>query len=121
MKVLSKAEFLDKDDLPRVPFPLSEKIYGKDTGVFIRTMPGNERWALEKSMFGTSASKEPAKFRETMLIATVVDDKGKPIFAEDDRKALSGKNSGELEKMFTKACRINGFMKEDVEEIAKNS
>ena len=115
MKPLSKEEFLDADDLPLTAVELPAELYGDGRGVFVRSMSGTERAKLEKRFFGRDARESPGEFRATVLMLAVVDAKGQPLFSDDDRQKLMGKNARGLEVIFTKACRLNGFTKEDVE------
>lgn len=119
MQVISADEFLSADDLPLVPVNLPPA-YGEGRGVFIRSMVGRERSALEKRFSGRNPSDAPGEFRCAMLLATVVDENGEPVFKEEHRKDLMGKNAQTLELMFEAACEVNGFTQKDVEESAKN-
>lgn len=120
MKTLCKDEFLDADDLPLVPMPLPEDLYGKDCGFYVRTTTATQRSLLEKRFLDEDVRKHPGKFRSIVLMLCVVDENGAPIFEDADRPRLMEKNSGTVELLFAKACELNGLTKKDVEELEKN-
>jgi hypothetical protein len=118
-KAITREQFLDADDLTEewVDLPAS---YGKDAGVYVRHMTGEERSLLEDKYAGDD--KTPVReFRVAVLLATVVDDDDNALFNNDDDVALMGKNAGVLERCFDKSCKINGLTKKDVEVLEKNS
>lgn len=121
MKCLTKDEFLSADDLPLVPVPLPEELYGKDVGVFVRSMDGTEKAMLEERFQNKEPTDDILDFRGTVLVSTIVNEKGQRLFSDKDRDAVMGKNAEGLETIFEKACDLNGFRAKDVEALAKNS
>lgn len=91
----------------------------------IRTLTGTERDAFEASMVKISkngkAEQNIQNIRARLVILTVIDpdDNNLPVFTEADVKELGNKSALELDKVFSAAQRLNGFTKEDVEELAK--
>jgi len=118
-KAITRSQFLEADDLDSEWVDLP-KSYGKDAGVYVRHMTGEERSSLEDKYAGDK--KGPVRdFRVAVLLATTVDENEAPLFTSDDDVALMGKNAGVLEGIFDRACEINGLTKKDVEELEKNS
>lgn len=119
MQVLDKDAFLAADDLDLVPVPLPAK-YGADVGFYVRLLTGAERGQIEKRFAASDPANDPGGFRAVLLVRTIADASGKPIFTDDDAPRLMGKAAGVLETLFEAACRLNGFLKKDVEELEKN-
>lgn len=119
MRVLDVDEFLDTADLDIVPVPLPGK-YGEDAGFFVRSLDGDARSAIEKQFAKSDPSADPRNFRASILIRCVCDGDGTPKFTEAHRDRLMKKSAGTLETLFSAACRVNGFTKDDVEALEKN-
>ncbi len=121
MRALTKEQFFAAEDLPLTAVPLPPELYGEDVGVYVRTMDGEERSAMERRFQTEKSREDPTKFREVVLLATTVDGDGEPLFSQEDASDLLKKNSGTLEMIFDKSCEVNGFTKSDVEKLEKNS
>jgi len=81
--------------------------------VFVRTMSGSERDAFESVQL-----KDPHKdFRARMAVQTVCDENGELLFSPADVDAVGKKSAAALDRVFALACRINGFTKQDVDEL----
>ena len=119
-KAIDKQAFLKANDLPLTWVPLPEDKYGKDAGVYVRNMTGAERSALE-DRFASDKRMPVGAFRKAVLLSTVVDEEGKPLFADKDGEAVMAKNAGVLETMFERSCEINGLTQKDVDNIEGNS
>lgn len=91
----------------------------------IRTLSGTERDKFEASMVEVSKSGQAKQnienIRARLVILTVIDpsDHSLPVFTDNDVAALGKKSALELDKVFSAAQKLNGFTKEDVEELAK--
>lgn len=120
-KAFGRAEFLAADDLPLTKVELPAELYGDQAAVYVRSLTGKDRAQLEKRFAKRDPQDAPGEFRATVLILTVTNADGSAMFTEDDRKALMLKNAGVLERIFTVACKVNGFTGKDVEELEKNS
>jgi hypothetical protein len=96
-----------------------------DVTLTIRTLSGKERDAFEASMVKISktgqAKQDIANIRARLVALVVIDpdDNNLPVFTEADIPELGGKSALALDKVFSAAQRLNGFTKEDVEELAK--
>jgi len=88
-----------------------------DGHVFVRGMTTQERddhelFALENdSNSGT---------RVMMILNTACDEKGELIFTAEDIPALKVMDSAISQPIYSKACEMAYFTKEDVEELEKN-
>jgi len=121
MPAITKAQFLDADDLPTTEVPLPEA-YGTDAFMLLRMMTGEERSELEKRFsVGDKATREPGQFRAAILAAMCIEDNGELMFTEEDAAAVLSKNAGTLESIVTQACALAGFTKKDVDQLEKNS
>jgi len=128
-KVLTGAEILALDDLPRERLEVPE--WG-DAIIFIRTMTGLERDAWEESIIKMTPRRvngkniqEPEiimKNARAKLVAKVaVNEAGEQMWKPEEVTALGGKNCGALDRCFSAAQRLNHLSNEDVEELTKNS
>lgn len=85
--------------------------------------------AAEKSDFdGQFLSKKgellPGRvkhIRLLLLIETVVDETGAPLFTRDDLSALQAVDAGLIELLVNKAQELNRFTEADIEDLEKNS
>lgn len=118
---LSREAFLAAPDRPPVPVPLDEALYGPGACVFLRIMSGTERSEYEKKWAGKDAGKNPGTFRWDLLVRTIVDERGEPLFGAEDEAAVMAKNAGTLEMLFEESGKLNGLRRKDVEDLEKNS
>ncbi|WP_454737592.1 hypothetical protein [Cupriavidus necator] len=118
--MLSKEQILAADDIKFETVEVPE--WGGT--VIIRMMSGAARDAYEASMVGFKNGQRVAdltNMRAKLVAATLVDEAGNPLFAdESDVAALSAKSAAALERLFKVAQRINGIGTESVEEAQKN-
>ena len=85
--------------------------------IFIRVMSGTER-----DRFEALHVKDPTKdFRARLAVATVCDSVGQLLFSHDDIDAVSAKSSVVLDRIFSKAVKLNGISSQDVDELGKTS
>ena len=88
----------------------------------VRSLTGHERDQLEASMIGKNGKADTARglknFRARLVVATVVDDNGAPMFTAADIDALAGKSAAALDRISTVAMRLSGLSSEDVTELA---
>ena len=121
MKCLSKAAFLDADDLQTERAELPPELYGDGACVYVRVMGGVERGELEKEWAGREPSDDPSAWRAAMLILCVTDENGDMMFEEADRDRLMGKNGRVLESLVERAMDLNGYSAKSVKALEKNS
>lgn len=111
--MLSRSAILAADDLPREEVSIPQ--WGGT--VFVRTMTGAERDALEAIHL-----KSPGRnFRARVAVATVCDEKGQLLFTEADLVPLGTKSAAALDLILDVAMRLSGFNKKDVDRLEGNS
>ena len=89
--------------------------------VFVRIMSMEERSELEDIFMRVkSSNKGTGAFRKEMLKRTLVNEDGSLML---DNEALAiqlmKKSSLAVEKLFEKACELNGFREKDVDTLKK--
>ena len=92
--------------------------------VGVRVMGGAERDTFEyeatKRMTDDKLT-DPRGLRSRLLVATLVDEEGQPVFTSADIPAIEQKAAPVISRLCEVAQRVNGLSDEDVEELAKNS
>jgi len=118
--MLTREQILTADDLAKELVACPE--WGGE--VYVRTMTGEERDRFEAVMI-QDPEAEPSKryehFRARLVVLTICDEKGMPVFFLNDVAALSQKSAKALDRVFSVAQRLSGMTKEDVEALTKNS
>lgn len=116
--LLSKADILGADDLKRERVSVPE--WGGD--VFVRTLTGSERDALEASFVDDKRGKAAAyqNLRARMCAWAICDESGASLFDESDVAALAKKSASALDRVFSVAQRLAGLTPDDVDEIVGN-
>jgi hypothetical protein len=102
--------------LPRVAMLIPE--WGQT--VYVRMLRSGESDAFDRETI-RRRKKEPdrVRVRERMLIGTVEDADGRPLFKPEDEDALAAKGVGELDRLFRMAVRMTGRLDDD-EAAAEN-
>jgi len=116
MPLLSAAQILAATDLKYADVDMPE--WGGI--VRIRVLTGRERNTLERETTGSDGKVTPL-FREKLLVRCLCDESNKPLFQPEQVSALSEKNGVAINKVFEAAMRLNGFTKDTVEDLEKNS
>lgn len=121
MGILTKAEILAASDLVTQTVDVPE--WGGS--VVIRAMSGAQRDAYELSLTKAGADGkyviDPENMRAKLLLYTLVDEAGNPLFGMDDLSALASKSAAALERVFTASQALNGLNRGAVDEAVKNS
>ena len=117
MPVLTKDAILTADDLEKITEPVPE--WGGD--VILTELPGNERDALETFWTKCRDKQDFTGLRAYVCSVCIVDEAGTRIFTAEDVEAIHKKNSKVLERLFSKAAKLNGLSGDDVEDEIKNS
>jgi hypothetical protein len=92
--------------------------------VRVRALDGEERDALEASMIqgkGRNAQVNLKNLRAKLVARSIVDEKGKRIFSDEDIPALARKSAAALTRVYEVAQRLSGITPDDVDELTKNS
>jgi hypothetical protein len=114
MDILDRAAILAASDLEMKTVQTSE--WGGN--VAIRTFDGETRRRLLKPIEGGGM---PDDWMERVVVASVCDKEGGPLFTGDDIKALSKKNAVVLERVFVAAIELNGLSEKSAEKIKGES
>jgi len=121
-RYLTRGEILAADDLKVEEVHVPE--WGEDVWVRVRTLKASERDYFESTTLrqnGREVSTNLQNIRSRLCLLCIVDETGERIFQEEDEYPLGGKSAAALSRIFDIAQRLNGFTKNDVEELAKNS
>lgn len=113
MNVLSREKILAVDDLQIRAVDVAE--WGGSVNV--RVLSGHYRAEFLK-IVRNNKEGVPDDFMARLLVYTVCDESGTPIFKPDDIEKLQGKNSQALEKVFEAAAELNGLSESGREKIA---
>ena len=95
-----------------------------DGYVYVRIMSGAARDLWEQRIYARQDDDGEVSFsnnRAELLVQTLCDADGEPIFEIGDIEALSRKSSVPLDRLCDIARRLNALRPEDIEEAAKNS
>lgn len=120
MTVLSKEQIFAASDLT------TESVDCPEWGgaVLVRSMTGTQRDAYEQSLMKRDDAGgfvvDTDNMKAKLVVATVVNDAGTPLFTNDDIAALAAKNAAVIERLATVATRLSGLGKQATEEAAKN-
>ena len=118
--MLNAKQIFEKQDVKVEVVDVPE--WGGQVG--IRIMSGKQRDEYETFMISKMDKKNKVRdskqARAMLLVLTLCDESGNPIFTEKDLDELNKKNSKVIENLFTKASDLNGLSPESVEEIEKN-
>jgi hypothetical protein len=125
-KALTKEAFFGANDRPIEPFELPEELYGEGAVVFLRPLDGEQRAEVEKKWTprpdgSRPAQKDPAGWRWAMLLVSVVDEQGRPLFTDKDRSQVLARNAAVIDDLIDRICTLNGLTEESIEDRAKNS
>jgi hypothetical protein len=109
--MLTREQILGSDDRTRREVKVPE--WGGS--VYVGVMNANQREAWEVAAEGKSGALE------TLVVQTVCDEAGRPVFAADDLPALREKNGVVMMRLARAALQVNKLTKKDIEELEKNS
>lgn len=116
-KDLSIADILGKED------KVSERLDIPEWGgcIYVRVMSAKERSEIEDLFMRIHESKkDTGKFRSELIRRTWVDCNGALMITDEAIAThMMGKNALAIEKIFEKACEVNGFRQKDIEVLKK--
>jgi len=114
--MLSRSDILSKNELKKVRVPVPAM--GGD--VYVSEMSAERRDQWEQHLIGAKA-KGPKIIngRAMLIVFTVVDDKGNPLFAEADIPAIGKLGAQALDPIVEQAQKLNG-LGADIDDIKKN-
>jgi hypothetical protein len=117
MEAVTREQFLELEDGELLPLPIPEwSKEGKERGVFLRLMSIGEAQKFQRQ-----ASSADPHASEKLIVASVVNPDGTPMFTEKDVKALSAKSMKVAERIARAAMKLNGIDEESQELVLKNS
>lgn len=104
----------------------TERLYVPELGgeLLLREMTAKERDGFEAGVItgkGKNRDVEMRNLRVKLLIRTIVDEQGNRIFSDADLDALGELPSSVIDPPFVASQRLNGWNKEDIDEIVGNS
>ena len=114
--VLSRDTILAAVELPRELVAVPE--WGGD--VYVRGMTGAERDKFELDLAQRRKLGKSTRFRASLVVATVCDEAGNPIFLAKDVDAIDAMPAAGLDRVTTIATRLSGIGADDAEELEKN-
>ena len=117
--ILSADQILQADDLPKETVEVPE--WGGD--VIVRTLTGRERDRYEQSLFeikGKQIQQNYENARAKLCALCMIDEEGKRLFSDAQVVELGNKSSAAIDRIYAVASRMNGFSKEDIDELVKN-
>lgn len=97
---------------------ITDPSWGVDA-LYIKLMNGRERLAFQKAAQSMKGDDE-SKVIPFVIIHTVCDVDGNPVFTVEDTEAILNLNGSEVDKLFTASLKINGLMESAVEAAKKN-
>lgn len=114
MATLSREAILKKDDVIKEVVKVPE--WGGE--VLIAAMSGAMRDAWEQSLIADKASMD--NIRARLVVATAIDEQGKPLFAREDIEALGRKSAVALDRCVRVAQRLNRLTAGELDDLVKN-
>jgi hypothetical protein len=90
----------------------------------VKAWTAKERSQFETSFRTRSGKPRPDRLREMyerLVIDTLIDDDGRPVFTLDDLPRLKEMDSALIHCIATAAAELNHIDDDDLEEMAKNS
>jgi len=119
MALLSTDQILGADDLATEDVSVPE--WGGE--VRIKTLTGKQRDKFESSMVRINKAGKPEQnienVRARLIQLCAINDEGLPLFTEKDIERLGAKSASNLDIVFAACQRLNGFTKEDIEDLAE--
>jgi hypothetical protein len=110
---LKREQILKANDLKTIEVDVPE--WGGS--VIVRTMTGEARQNFQESI-NSPKGKLPKNMLESLVVATVVDDSGEPLFEHDDIAELKKKSSIALNRVFEAAAELNGLTDKSIDKIS---
>jgi hypothetical protein len=119
MSLLTAEAILAADDLQTETVDVPE--WGGT--VAVRVMTGDERQSFEEAMLAADDDGRNVmpQFRSRLAALTLVDDKGKRLFSDEQVGKLGAKSAAALDRVVDVASRLNRLTAQDVQDLAGNS
>lgn len=118
MGVLTKDQILAADDITRELLHVPE--WGGDVYLVAMTGEQRDKWELEiVAQRGDDIKTNRKNIRATLASMVLQDEQGNLLFSVADIEALGKKSSSALNRIFTRAMKINKLGKDDLDELEK--
>lgn len=91
--------------------------------VRIRSITGAQRDSYEQSLIqqrGNSRQMNLRNARAKLIVLCAVDETARPLFTEDDIRALSRKNAKPLDRLFDACRKLAGLSEDDVDKLTED-
>jgi len=91
--------------------------------VYVRGLTGAERDAFEASVVeqrGKATKVNMVNMRAKLLVLTICDKDGMPLFTHADIDELGKKSAVALQRLFDIASSLSGLSEKDAEDLVKN-
>lgn len=91
--------------------------------VRLRSITGAQRDAYEQSLIeqrGSSRRMNMRNARAKLIVLCAVDEGGRPLFTEDDVRALGRKAAKPLDRLFDACRRLAGLSEDDVDRLTED-
>lgn len=121
LRLLTAKDILEAEDLDREEVPTPE--WGEGTGVLVQAMTAAQRLAWEQTgrINVVDAEGNVTRYapnpnwdnRTALVICSVVDDKGEPVFTVDDLDRLQAKSAAPIDRIADVARRLSRIRPED--------
>lgn len=118
MSLISRDEFLKPLEVAKEKVDLPE--FGEGKHCIVWGFNAKERTDFELSLQNRKGKLNLQQVRERLIVASVRDEQGNPLFTQDDVAAIGNQSSTVVQRIFDVAMRLSGFSDSDVESLAKN-
>lgn len=95
--------------------------FGDNLQLKVSVMTVAERANFDEAYRLVKESERAINFRPLLLVFTVKDENGQPVFSVDDVEQIKQLNSLAVVRLSDVALRLNKMLKDDVEAHEKNS
>jgi len=118
----NEPKYLTADDILAADDRLFEDVPVPEWGgvVRVRGLSGAERDKFEASILDSKGRVRARNVRAKLAQLCMVDESGRPLFAEDQIDALGRKSAAALSRVFDVAQRLSGLTDQDMEELEGN-
>ena len=114
--MLNRSDILSKKELKKICVSVPD--WGGD--VFVSEMSAQTRDQWEQKLIDSKEKGQGiTNGRATLIVVTVVDEKGNPIFTEKDIPEIGKLSAMSLDKIISAAQKLNG-LEVSIEDIKKN-
>ncbi len=125
LRILTAAEILGAQDIVREEVPTPE--WGDGTGVVVQSMTADQRFAYYQASSITKRDERGIPRAEVrldwnatvaLIVCSVVNEQGEPVFSTDQVEQLGMKNSAVIERIGEVARRLSRLRPQDQEALA---